>query len=147
MLGSVDANRGDPQNGWDTDQFPNDHVELTPALFEILKAGGLDSGGFNFDAHLRRQSIAPEDLVHAHIGGIDTLARALLCAEALFADGALQAHVDERYDGWEGSLGKEILSGEASLADLDKRVRDQSLDPSPRSARQEMLENLLNRFT
>ncbi|HAC78748.1 MAG: xylose isomerase [Candidatus Binatia bacterium] len=147
MLGSVDANRGDPQNGWDTDQFPNDHVELTPALFEILKAGGLDSGGFNFDAHLRRQSIAPEDLFHAHIGGIDTLARALLCAEALFADGALQAHVDERYDGWEGSLGKEILSGEASLADLDKRVRDQSLDPSPRSARQEMLENLLNRFT
>jgi len=143
IFGSVDANRGDPQNGWDTDQFPNDVAELGLAVYEILRGGGLGTGGFNFDAKLRRQSVDPEDLFHAHIGGFDTLARALLVAERLLAEGRLGAFVEERYAGWGSDLGEEILSGKCSLEGLAERALESGLDPRPRSGRQERLENLV----
>jgi len=146
LLGSVDVNRGDPQLGWDTDQFPNHAADLVVALYTILRAGGFTTGGFNFDAKLRRQSIDPADLFHAHVGGIDTLARALLAAIALIEDGRLAAFLDERYAGWQGPLGREILDGKRSLADLAELAVRKSLSPAPRSGRQEWLENLVNRF-
>jgi xylose isomerase len=145
ILGSVDANRGDPQNGWDTDQFPNSVDELTLALFEILRGGGLATGGFNFDAKLRRQSIDRTDLFHAHIGGIDTLARALLVAAAMVEHGTLDALREERYAGWWNELGRSIQAGVLSLEDLAGRVEGGEIDPRPVSGRQELLENLVNR--
>ncbi len=145
LLGSVDANRGDPQNGWDTDQFPNSADELTLAVYTVLQAGGLGRGGFNFDAKLRRQSVDPLDLFHAHIGGIDTLARSLLNAARLVEDGRLQSFLVERYKSWDEGLGRDIMAGRKSLADLSEHVVANGLDPRPRSGRQEMLENLVNR--
>ena len=145
IFGSVDANRGDPQNGWDTDQFPNDVAEMGLALYEILRGGGFTTGGFNFDAKLRRQSLDPVDLFHAHIGGMDTLADALLFAERLREDGALQRFVDDRYAGWNDGLGRDILDGKRSLADLAAWAHDTNPDPQPVSGRQEMLENLVRR--
>jgi len=142
IFGSIDANRGDYQNGWDTDQFPNSVDELSLALYEIVKAGGFDTGGFNFDTKLRRQSMARDDLFHGHVGGIDTLARSLLVAERMIEDGRLdQAKVD-RYAGWDGSLGNEIMT--ASLADIAAKVESGDIDPDPVSGRQEELENLVN---
>lgn len=146
VLGSIDINRGDPQSGWDTDQFPNSYEEVTLALYTILQAGGFDTGGTNFDAKVRRQSIDPDDLFHAHIGGLDTLAKGLLNAAAMIEDGALKEHVDARYAGWDAGMGKSILAGEMSISDLADRVHKENLDPAPRSGRQEMLENLVNRF-
>jgi xylose isomerase len=146
LFGSVDINRGDPQLGWDTDQFPNNLEEATLALYTILRGGGLTTGGFNFDAKLRRQSLDPLDLFHAHIGGIDTLARGLLVAAQIIEEGRLAAFVEQRYAGWDGALGREILAGEHDLRSLSKRVRDGSLDPQPVSGRQEWLENLVNRY-
>jgi xylose isomerase len=146
LLGSVDINRGDVLLGWDTDQFPNDPIELALVLRRIFAAGGFRTGGFNFDAKVRRQSIDPVDLVHAHVGGIDVLARALLMADQMLEDGRLQAAVDERYAGWEGPLGKDILSGRTTLTQLSERVVSQGLDPKPRSGRQEALENLVSRY-
>ena len=143
ILGSIDANRGDPQNGWDTDQFPNSVEDLVMPLHEILRHGGLAPGGFNFDAKLRRQSIDRTDLFHAHIGGLDTLAQALLAAAAMIEDGSLERLREERYAGWDGPLGKSILGG-ASLEELEKRVSDGEIDPVRVSGRQEMLENLVN---
>jgi xylose isomerase len=145
LFGSVDANRGDPQNGWDTDQFPNSVEDLALPLYEILKGGGLTTGGFNFDAKLRRQSTAPEDLLHAHIGGMDTLARGLLRAAQLIERGDLARFVSERYAGWDGELGRAILAGQRSFADLERYVLARNLEPQPRSGRQEMLENAVNR--
>jgi xylose isomerase len=147
LLGSVDLNRGDPQNGWDTDQFPNSADELTPALYAIIRAGGLSNGGFNFDAKLRRQSIEPDDLLHAHIGGIDTLARGFLQAARMAKEGRLAAALEQRYAGWNTDLGRGILSGSSSLEDLAAHVTQNRVDPKPRSGRQEMLENLVNRYT
>ncbi len=146
LLGSVDINRGDPQNGWDTDQFPNSVEDSALALYTILSAGGLGSGGFNFDAKLRRQSVDPEDLFHAHVGGIDTLARGLLAAARLVEDGRLARSVEERYSGWDGPLGREITGGRRSLADLADLALDRGLDPKPRSGGQERLENLVARL-
>jgi xylose isomerase len=146
LLGSVDINRGDVLLGWDTDQFPNDLFELALVLRRILASGGFRSGGFNFDAKVRRQSIDPVDLVHAHVGGIDVLARALLIAERMVEDGALEGAVRERYAGWDGALGKEILSGRTSLAQLSEQVLSQRFDPKPRSGRQEALENIVSRY-
>jgi xylose isomerase len=146
LFGSVDINRGDPLLGWDTDQFPNDLEEATLALYTILRGGGFTTGGFNFDAKLRRQSIDPTDLFHAHIGGIDTLARGLLCAARIIEEGRLAAFVEQRYAGWDGPLGREILAGEHDLESLFARVRDLGLDPKPVSGRQEWLENLVNRY-
>ena len=145
LFGSVDANRGDPQNGWDTDQFPNSADELTLALYTILHGGGLTTGGFNFDAKLRRQSVEADDLFHAHIGGMDTLARGLLRAAELIERGDVARFVTQRYAGWDGALGRAILDGQRSLADLEQHVLARRIEPRPRSGRQEMLENAVNR--
>jgi xylose isomerase len=134
ILGSIDINRGDPQNGWDTDQFPSNAQELVPAMLEILRAGGLGDGGFNFDAKLRRQSIAPEDLLHAHVGGLDACAAALLWAERVLADGRLEAARAARYAG---------AVPEGSLAQIADRALASGLNPQPRSGQQERLENLV----
>ncbi|MBS3850428.1 xylose isomerase [Devosia sp. J2-20] len=146
ILGSVDANRNDIQSGWDTDQFPNNVPETTLAFYQILKAGGLNSGGWNFDAKLRRQSIDPADLLHGHIGGLDVLARSLKAAAALIEDGTYDKTVDERYAGWNSPDGKAILDGKVSLADLAAKVEAENINPQPRSGQQEYLENLINRF-
>ena len=145
-FGSLDVNRGDAQNGWDTDQFPNSVPEMALALHHVLRVGGFGSGGCNFDAKLRRQSIDPADLFHAHVGGIDTLARGLRVAARMIEDGALVRAVEERYAGWGGALGREILEGRRSLADLADLVRERGLDPKPRSGGQERLENLVARY-
>jgi xylose isomerase len=147
ILGSIDANRGDPQNGWDTDQFPNSVEDLALPMFEILRAGGIAPGGFNFDAKLRRQSTDRNDLFHAHIGGLDTIARALLVAAELVERGKLAALKDARYAGWDGELGKGILGGSLSLADLEAEVAAGRIDPAPVSGRQEFLENVVNEAT
>ncbi len=144
MLGSVDANRGDPQNGWDTDQFPNSVEDLVLPMWEILRAGGLAPGGFNFDAKLRRQSTDRYDLFHAHIGALDTLAQALLVAADLIERGELAALRDQRYAGWNGALGTAIMDGSLDLAALEARVADGSIDPRRVSGGQERLENLVN---
>jgi xylose isomerase len=143
IFGSVDVNRGDYQNGWDTDQFPNSVDELALALYEILRAGGFTTGGFNFDAKLRRQSLDRADLFHAHIGGMDTLARALLVAADLLEAGDLERERERRYAGWADGLGTEITGG-ASLSDLERRVAEGGIEPRPRSGGQERLENLVN---
>jgi len=144
VFGSIDANRGDPQNGWDTDQFPNSVDELSLVLYEILKGGGFSTGGFNFDTKLRRQSIDRSDLFHGHIGGIDTLARALLVAADLIESKTLSGPVEERYSGWEDGLGHGILSGSETLNTLEQRVASGEVDPDPTSGRQEYLENRVN---
>lgn len=144
IFGSIDANRGDPQNGWDTDQFPNSVEEMTLAVLEILRAGGFTTGGFNFDAKVRRQSIDAVDLFHGHIGGIDVVAKGLLNAAALIEDGRLDAIKTERYAGWDAAFGQEIATLDlAGIADLAV-ARD--IDPRPRSGRQERIENIINRF-
>ncbi len=145
IFGSIDVNRGDPLLGWDTDQFPNNVAELTIALYHIFGGGGFATGGLNFDAKLRRQSIDPEDLFHAHIGGMDTCARALLAAARLIEDGKLRAEVDQRYAGWDDDLGRKILRDGASLESLSEHVLAGQIEPRPRSGRQEAFENLVNR--
>jgi xylose isomerase len=146
ILGSVDANRNDLQSGWDTDQFPNSVPETTLAFYQILKAGGLNSGGWNFDAKVRRQSIDPADLLHGHIGGLDVLARSLKAAAALIEDGTYDKALDARYAGWNQGMGKDILGGKLSLADLAAKVDAENINPQPKSGQQEYLENLINRF-
>ena len=146
VFGSVDMNRGDPTLGWDTDQFANDIGELALVMLRVLRAGGFKTGGFNFDAKVRRQSIDLQDLLHAHVGGMDNLARALLVADRMLDDGKLLELVDDRYAGWREGLGREIMDGRLSLEDLSERVLSQKIDPKPRSGRQEMLENLVNRY-
>jgi xylose isomerase len=146
ILGSLDINRGDMQSGWDTDQFPNSVPEVTLALYHILRAGGLGSGGFNFDAKIRRQSLDPADLLYAHVGGMDVCARGLLAAAALIQDGGLAAHVDQRYASWDSDEGRAVLGGARSLEDLAARMASTDLEPHPVSGRQEYLENLVNRF-
>jgi len=144
LLGSIDANRGDPQNGWDTDQFPNSVEDLVMPLYEILRVGGLGSGGFNFDAKLRRQSISHEDLFYAHIGGIDTLARALIIAAKLVDDGRLESMRSDRYAAWGSELGTSIMSGTATLAALAGLVAAGDVESSPASGQQELFENFVN---
>ncbi len=145
MLGSVDANRGDPQNGWDTDQFPNSVDDFVLPMYEILKSGGFTTGGFNFDAKLRRQSTDRTDLFHAHIGGMDTIAMALLVAADMVEKGTLASMKEARYAGWNGPLGREILGGTASLDSLADRVLAGEIDPKPVSGQQELYENVVNR--
>ena len=144
IFGSIDINRGDYQNGWDTDQFPNSVDELALALAEIVQAGGFTTGGFNFDTKLRRQSLDRSDLFHAHIGGMDTLARSLLVAADMVKQRTLDRFREERYADWEGQLGGAILAGGMSLDDLAAAVGEGGIDPQPRSGRQELLENLVN---
>ena len=145
ILGSIDINRGDPQLGWDTDQFPNNVPELALAVYRILQGGGLGTGGFNFDAKIRRQSIDPEDLLHAHIGGVDTAARALEAAARMIEDGKLKAAVDARYAGWDGGLGGQILGGQTDIDKLAEHAMAAD-EPEPRSGQQEKFENLVNRY-
>jgi xylose isomerase len=144
IFGSIDANRGDPENGWDTDQFPNSVEEMSLALYEILRGGGFTTGGFNFDTKLRRQSLDRTDLFHGHIGAIDTLTQSLLVAAQLLEEGVLEDTRDARYAGWSQDLGTQILNGSLSLADLEQQVADGEIDPFPISGRQEQLENLVN---
>jgi len=146
ILGSLDMNRGDPQLGWDTDQFPNNVPETALALYHVLQAGGLGSGGLNFDAKVRRQSIDAADLFHGHIGGMDVCAQALLIAEKMVNDGRLKSAVDSRYAGWDTPAGQEILNGRRTLAELADEVVARNTDVAPVSGRQEVLENLVNRF-
>ena len=145
IFGSVDLNRGDPLLGWDTDQFAMDAGELTLVLHEILRHGGFTTGGLNFDAKIRRQSIDPIDLVQAHVGSIDIAARALLNAEKLINDGALTKFVNDRYAGWDGAEGKAILAGKRTLAEVADRAIKANLAPQPRSGKQEYLETILAR--
>jgi xylose isomerase len=146
IFGSIDMNRGDPQLGWDTDQFPNNLPEVALALYYITQGGGFTSGGLNFDAKIRRQSLDPADLLHAHVGGMDMSARGLLVAAKMIEDGALAKELKQRYAGWESAEGKAILAGKRSLADLAARVEAERLEPQPRSGRQEALENLVNGY-
>jgi xylose isomerase len=145
ILGSIDMNRGDPRNGWDTDQFPNNAQELVPAVVQVIEDGGLTTGGFNFDAKLRRQSTDPADLYLAHIGGIDTIARALLAAADVVSDGQLKRLRQERYKGWNGALGRRIDNGDFTLATLADHATEQGFDPKPPSGRQELAESIIAR--
>jgi xylose isomerase len=143
MLGSIDANAGDLLLGWDTDQFNTDVRELTLAMISILRAGGLGSGGFNFDAKLRRPSIDPEDLFHAHIGGMDAYALAFKLARRILAEGKFETFVRERYASFDSGFGRDIERGKADFRSLEKLVLGKLGEPQPRSGRQEYLENLL----
>jgi xylose isomerase len=146
MLGSIDANAGDLLLGWDTDQFNTDVKELTLAMVSILRAGGLGKGGFNFDAKLRRQSIDPEDLFHAHIGGMDAYSLAFKTARHILADGRMEKFVKDRYAGFDAGYGRDIRRRRLGLKELEKLVMTQLGEPKPRSGKQEYLENLLNAF-
>ena len=147
IFGSIDINRGDPRNGWDTDQFPNNAQELVPSLIQLVQDKGFATGGFNFDAKLRRQSVEATDLYLAHIGGIDTISRALLAAADIVTDGALEKLKEKRYEGWGGELGKRITSGELSLASLADLATEKGLNPSPRSGKQELAESIIARHS
>ncbi len=147
IFGSIDMNRGDPQNGWDTDQFPNDLREITLAMYYVLKGGGFTSGGNNFDAKVRRQSIDPADLFYGHIGAIDIIARGLLNADAMLRGGELPAFVEQRYAGWKQDPAKSILEGRSTLAAIADAAIADNVSPVPRSGRQEFLENIASRYT
>jgi xylose isomerase len=146
IFGSIDMNRGDEQLGWDTDQFPNNLPQMALAMYHILKGGGFTSGGLNFDAKVRRQSIDADDLLIAHAEAMDLCARALLVAEKMLGDDALGKEVATRYAGWKGKLGKDILAGRMSLDKLAKHVEKGKVEPQPRSGRQERLEALVNHY-
>ncbi|MDR3412170.1 MAG: xylose isomerase [Formivibrio sp.] len=145
VFGSIDANRGDPQNGWDTDQFPNSVEEMTLAMYEILKGGGFTTGGFNFDAKVRRQSSELVDLFHGHIGAADVLAIALKNAAKMLENDVLADLKTKRYAGWDADLGRRILAGELTLAQLAEHASSQNLAPVHASGQQERLENIVNR--
>ena len=145
LFGSIDANRGDPQNGWDTDQFPVDVPELSLVMYEILKAGGFNNGGFLFDTKLRRQSTDPNDLFIGHIGGMDHLALALKKGAAMIEQDFLSAAVANRYRGWSADLGKSISTGDHSLASLAEYAVNNEISPNHQSGKQELLENQVNR--
>ncbi len=146
IFGSIDMNRNDYQSGWDTDQFPNNVPEMALAFYEVLRAGGFKTGGTNFDAKLRRQSLDPQDLLIAHIGGMDCCARGLKAAAKMIEDKALSGPLEERYAGWKTTEGKAILSGKRTLEDLSERVIKKKIEPQPKSGRQELLENVVNRY-
>jgi xylose isomerase len=144
IFGSIDMNRNDYQSGWDTDQFPNNVPEMALAYYEVLRAGGFKTGGTNFDAKLRRQSLDPEDLILAHVGGMDACAAGFKAAAKMLESGALEAARDARYAGWDGTDGKALMNSD--LSSIHDRVVTENLNPEPRSGRQERLENLVNRF-
>ena len=144
MLGSIDMNRNDYQSGWDTDQFPNNTPEVALCYYHILKAGGFTQGGTNFDAKLRRQSLDAEDLIAAHVGGMDICARGLKAAAAMLEDGGLEQALADRYSGWQGDVAQGMLTSD--LETITARVLSEGINPEPRSGRQEILENYVNRF-
>ena len=145
LLGSMDANRGDYQNGWDTDQFPNNINELVEAMLVVLEAGGFKGGGINFDAKIRRNSTDPEDLFYAHIGGMDTFARALVTADKVLQNSDYKKFRQERYASFSSAEGKAFEAGKFSLEDL-RQYAIKNGEPEVRSGRQEWLENIINRF-
>ena len=145
-LGSIDANAGDLLLGWDTDQFNTDVRELTLAMISILKAGGLGTGGFNFDAKLRRPSIDADDLFHAHIGGMDAYALAFKLARRILAEGKFEKFVAQRYSSYDSGYGRDIETGKASFKSLEKLVLTKLGEPTPKSGKQEYLENLLMQY-
>ncbi len=146
-FGSLDLNRGDELLGWDTDQFAMNVPDLALVLHELLKNGGFTTGGLNFDAKIRRQSIDPDDLLHGHIGSMDACAEALLKAADMLDKGVLTAPLTARYAGWDAADGQAIAAGKRSLADLADQAVAHGLDPQPTSGRQEYLEGLVNRYT
>lgn len=145
LLGSIDANRGDDQNGWDTDQFPNDINDVTEAMLIILEAGGLQGGGINFDAKIRRNSTDPADLFYAHIGGMDIFARALIIADNILQKSEYQKLRKERYASFDAGKGKEFEDGKLTLEDL-RNYAIESGEPAAISGKQEYFENLINRY-
>jgi xylose isomerase len=145
MLGSMDANRGDYQNGWDTDQFPNNINELTESMLVILEAGGFQGGGINFDAKIRRNSTDPEDLFHAHIGGMDCFARALIAADKVLRLSDYKKFRTERYSSFDSGKGKEFEEGKLTLDSLRAYALENG-EPQTRSGKQEWLENIINRY-
>ncbi|BDS08642.1 xylose isomerase [Oceaniferula spumae] len=144
-LGSIDANRGDELIGWDTDQFPTNVYDTAQVMVRVLKMGGFKTGGLNFDAKRRRESHEPEDLFHAHIGGMDAFARGLKIAHKIISDGRLDEFVKNRYASYDSGIGAQIESGSTSLDDLDAHAQNISA-PTLSSGRQEMLENILNDY-
>jgi xylose isomerase len=145
MLGSIDANRGDYQNGWDTDQFPNNLYELAESMLVILEAGGFKSGGVNFDAKARRNSTDLEDIFHAHIGGMDTFARAVLIAQAILDDGEYLKLRKDRYSSFDTGKGKQFTQGKVGLEELAS-LAQKSGEPKQLSGKQEYFENLISKF-
>lgn len=145
MLGSMDANRGDYQNGWDTDQFPNNINELTEAMLIILEAGGFAGGGINFDAKIRRNSTDPEDIFHAHIGAMDSFARALLTADAILQRSEYRSLRQQRYASFDSGEGQQFEQGQLSLTDL-RNLAVAGGEPAITSGKQEYFENIINRF-
>tara|TARA_B110000459_G_C16587677_1_gene484523 strand:- start:621 stop:1946 length:1326 start_codon:yes stop_codon:yes gene_type:complete len=143
MLGSIDANRGDYQNGWDTDQFPNNIQETTEAMLVFLKAGGLQGGGINFDAKIRRNSTDVEDIFHAHIGGADTFARALLTADKIISSSPYEKLRKERYSSFDSGKGADFESGKLQLEDLYK-IATENGELKLQSGKQELFENIIN---
>ena len=143
MLGSIDANRGDSLLGWDTDQFPTNLYDTTMCMWTLLKHGGFTTGGLNFDAKLRRQSVDPVDLFHAHIGGMDAFARGLKIAAKLMDDGRIPQQIATRYASWDSDLGRRIESGKATMAELETLAHEKNVAAAP-SGRQELIENILN---
>lgn len=144
IFGSIDMNRNDVQSGWDTDQFPNAAAEVALAYHEIIRAGGFTTGGTNFDAKLRRQSLDPADLVLAHVGAMDLCARAFRAAARMWEEGAIESARRDRYAGWETADAQALLASD--LAAIESLVRARGINPAPRSGRQERLENLVNRY-
>ena len=145
LLGSIDANRGDYQNGWDTDQFPNDINEITEAMMIILRAGGLQGGGINFDAKIRRNSTDAADMFYAHIGGMDIFARALIIADNILQKSEYTTLLNERYTSFDGGKGKDFEEGKLTLDDLRAYAIDNG-EPKTISGKQEYIENLINRY-
>jgi xylose isomerase len=145
-LGSIDANRGDEQLGWDTDQFPTDVYLTTQVMLTILKYGGLTTGGVNFDAKVRRESFEPIDLFHAHIGGMDAFARGLKIAAAIRKDGRLAEFVKQRYSSWDSGIGQQIEQGKVGFKELEANMLKKGEAVPNASGRQEYLENLINEF-
>jgi xylose isomerase len=145
-LGSLDANTGDELLGWDTDQFPTSIYLTTQCMLEVLKMGGLTTGGVNFDAKVRRESFEPVDLFHAHIGGMDAFARGLKIAAAIRRDGRLAEFVRQRYASWDRGIGRDIEKGKAGFKELSAYMIEKGEAEANTSGRQEFLENLINEF-
>ncbi|MCF1433926.1 xylose isomerase [Agrobacterium vitis] len=145
IFGSIDMNRNDYQSGWDTDQFPNNVPEMALAYYQVLQAGGFTSGGTNFDSKLRRQSIDPADLLIGHIGGMDCCARGLKAAAKMVEDKALSAPLANRYAGWNSDGAKAMLAS-GTLESIAARVEKEDINPQPVSGKQELLENVVNRY-
>ena len=144
MLGSIDMNRNDYQSGWDTDQFPNNVSEVALAYYHVLKNGGFSTGGTNFDAKLRRQSLDAGDLLVGHVGAMDVCARGLKAAAAMLEDGSLEAALSQRYAGWQKPESQAML--DSDFEQITARVLSDGINPEPQSGRQEILENYVNRF-